>query len=130
MKKTFTMVELLVVVIIVAILATFALPQYLKAVEKAKAGKAKHNLSLISQAQKMYWDENDAYVAVASGAHDTTLGTYVELSDVDNDSDWNYVSTVPAAGQFNITATRATGPNSGETIIMDENGVITGSFTP
>lgn len=131
MRKGFTMVELIVVVIVVAILATLALPQYIKAVERAKAGKARQNLSFISQAQKMYWDENDTYIAVAAGNHNATLGSYVELTDADADSDWTYVSATPAAGQFTITATRAAGgPNAGETIIMDQDAVFTGTFTP
>ncbi|MBD3264828.1 MAG: prepilin-type N-terminal cleavage/methylation domain-containing protein [Candidatus Omnitrophica bacterium] len=131
MKKGFTLVELLIVVIVVAILATFAIPQYLKAVERAKEGKAKHNMSLIAQGQKMYRAENDTYTAVAAGNHDATLGSYIELADVDADSDWSYVSAAPASDQFTVTATRAAGgPNAGETIVLDQDGTWTDNFTP
>ena len=54
MKKGFTLVELLIVVIVVGILAAFAIPQYINAVEKAKVGSAKNSLGLIAQAEKMY----------------------------------------------------------------------------
>ncbi len=53
MRRGFTLIELIVVVIIVAILATFALPQYLKAAERARGAKAKHAVSLIAQAEEM-----------------------------------------------------------------------------
>jgi type IV pilus assembly protein PilE len=131
MRKGFTLVELLIVVIVVAILATFAIPQYLKAVERAKEGKAKHAMSLIASGQKMYRAENDAYTAVAAGGHDAALGSYVELADVDADSDWSYATASAAADTFTITATRAAGgPNAGETIALDQDGTWTDNFTP
>ena len=54
MKKSFTLIELLIVVLIVGILATVALPQYQKVVLSAKTAEGWTNLDAIRKAVMMY----------------------------------------------------------------------------
>jgi type IV pilus assembly protein PilE len=130
MRKGFTLIELIVVVIIIAILASFAVPQYITSIERAKKAKAENALGIIAQAEKMYRAENDTYVNFASGAADATLGSYVELDEVDNDTDWNYQVTGATTTAFLATATRSGGSNNGETVTVDQSGNWGGDFTP
>jgi len=53
----FTLTELLIVVIIIAVIATLSLPMLLKTIEKAKVGEAISNLNLIRTGQKIYFLE-------------------------------------------------------------------------
>ena len=58
MKKAFTMVELIIVVIIIGILASFAVPAYMNAQNKAKAKQLFADMELLMAAEKIYRTEN------------------------------------------------------------------------
>ncbi|MBQ7908523.1 MAG: prepilin-type N-terminal cleavage/methylation domain-containing protein [Elusimicrobiaceae bacterium] len=61
MKKGFTLIELLVVVLIIGILSSVALPQYSKAVNKAKAVEAWTTIKAVDDAQGVYFLSNGTY---------------------------------------------------------------------
>jgi len=136
MRKGFTLIELIVVVIVIGILATIAVPQYMRATERAKGGKARHALGVLASAEKMYRADRDTYMPATAGAlnSSTGLGAYVEMADIDTDStsstgDWA-IATTGAVSGFTATATRRRGPNSSETITLNHNGSWGGTFTP
>lgn len=58
MKKAFTLIELLVVVLIIGILSSIALPQYQKAVEKARTAELVQNTFALQRAVDLYILEN------------------------------------------------------------------------
>ncbi|MFA5388246.1 MAG: prepilin-type N-terminal cleavage/methylation domain-containing protein [Candidatus Omnitrophota bacterium] len=62
-KKGFTLLELLIVVIILGVLASIALPQYTATIEKARSGEAVINIGAIRVALDRYWYQNGALPA-------------------------------------------------------------------
>ena len=60
-SQAFTLIELLVVVLIIGILSAIALPQYEKAVEKARATEALNTLMTAVKACKVYYLANGEY---------------------------------------------------------------------
>lgn len=60
-NKGFTMMELLVTVLLIAILAGMAMPQYMKVVEKQKGTEAINILAAIGKAEERYFAVNETY---------------------------------------------------------------------
>ena len=60
-RKGFTLVELAVVIIIIGILAAFAVPRFLDSVERSKAGEAFNYLSAVRSAQERYQVRQGTY---------------------------------------------------------------------
>lgn len=65
MKKGFTLMELLVVVLIIGVLAAIALPQYQKAVARSRLAGLIALASSIAQAEQRYYMANGKYTSNA-----------------------------------------------------------------
>lgn len=61
MKKGFTLLELIVVIIIVGVLATLGVMQYTRVVERGRTAEAKSNLGMLRDLEVAYYQERGAY---------------------------------------------------------------------
>ncbi|MCX5716065.1 MAG: prepilin-type N-terminal cleavage/methylation domain-containing protein [Candidatus Omnitrophica bacterium] len=61
MKRSFTLIELLIVIVIIGILASLAIPQYTKFTDQAKGAEAVANLGALRRAVNVYYAEVGDY---------------------------------------------------------------------
>ena len=134
MRKGFTMIELIIVIIVIGILAGIALPQYVKMIERGKIAAAKSRLDMVRKAEAIYFAKNSKYVAVLTGGWNVTndfTDEVPELKNIESSSnDFTYAVVSPTAGNFIVTATRLAGTvNSNGTITLDQTGKIGGNLS-
>lgn len=123
-RSGFTLIEVLIVVIILGILASIAVPQYASSIEKAKTGEAKTNLGSILTGEKLYFLENETYIDLAD------IAAINSNLDVDISGKYfTYAVSGASTSAFLGTATRSGGPYSTQTITMDQTGSIGGNHS-
>lgn len=110
MKRGFTLIELLICVVIVALLATIALPSWRGVVIRAQRGDAMAALYALATAQERYRMVHGAYAAAAAPAPPVGLGFAA------SERGW-YVLRIEHADATRFTATarpRSGTPPSGD----------------
>lgn len=112
----FTLLELMIVVAVIGILASIAVPTYIKVVERARSKEGISNLMIIRAAERIYRLENGTYYA--SGLIDEIN------SNLNIDIDENlFTYTISAtATTFTATATRINeGPCANQNMFITES---------
>ncbi len=104
----FTLMEIMVTLIIVAILTAVAMPVYNKTIDEMHKKEAKAMLETIRSAELMYKIDNDEYIAATFGSDITSDISRSTLNvDVHNNIDWEYGVTGVSGTGVNARATAA-----------------------
>ena len=102
MKKGFTLVELLVVMIIVGILATIAFPSYREYVARARRSDGQAALLDLASRLERFYSERNTYQSATIG----TGGSTDVLSRTTSSENWYTLSITSAtANAYNLQAT-------------------------
>jgi general secretion pathway protein G len=128
-KEGFTLVELMIVIIILAILTGIAVPSYMVLRDRARIAAAQSELKNIATALEMYYaDNNETYPATTFAAMTTALETggpdgAAYMNNVPDTDGWgnDYVYTL-AAGVYTLQSYGPDGADEGDDDIEIING--------
>ena len=119
----FSLVELIIVCLLIAILLSIGIPAYMNSKHKADKQKGVFNLYAIYQAQKAYYFDQEPPQYASN--FDQLSPAYAELN-CDNDGTWMYALSGGGGGTYSITARHvlSSGALDGYSISMDQTGTI------
>jgi prepilin-type N-terminal cleavage/methylation domain-containing protein len=136
LRRGFTLIELVTVLIVVGILTTLALPMFVKTMETTRAQEAVVALRQIRAAERIYRMQENFYYPHHTDhpAPETVIATINHdlrtLLDTRTNRNWNYSVDANTSDTFTAAATRTSGRNSGETITIDQGGDMGGTWSP
>ena len=121
-KSGFTLLEIIIVIIIVGILASIALPKFFKTVEFSRGSEGLVNLGTIRQAMER------CYLFGRSFTPCTGFGN-LDVPDPGPNTHWTYSFGPIAAAAYTLTAGRTAldGGTTSEVIQIDQGGLKTGT---
>jgi prepilin-type N-terminal cleavage/methylation domain-containing protein len=137
MKKGFSILELMIVMVIVVIISTFAIPSYAKYNERSRGKSAEANLSIIYNMEKRYKLDNGVYYECATSpcpgfSCPVTAGCSLEIINAElglfiRDPYFTYKIEIEGASGYKATATRSsTGACADQTMTLtNASSVIT-----
>jgi type IV pilus assembly protein PilA len=98
-NRGFTLIELLIVVVIIGILASIAIPKFANTKEKAYVAKMKGDLRNLATAQESYSADNTTYyggaVPSATLTYNPSTGVTVTMLEATGGG-WSATATMPA----------------------------------
>ena len=129
-RNAFTLLELIVAVIVLMVIISFAIPQYRIAMEQNRVDLAGSRLLMVYTAQRMYFVDNQTFAPALTDLVNAKLIDSALAPGGGSDSKFTYSIKSASATAFVAEAARASTPSpqyfSG-TLSIDEKGALTGS---
>jgi prepilin-type N-terminal cleavage/methylation domain-containing protein len=128
-RAGFTLVELAVVIVIIGVLAAFAVPRFRASVERSKATEAFNYLSAIQAAQERYHAREGIYASTLTDLNvQLSAPKYFTVGDVQGDNfetAWSLTLTrtgnAAGYGEYTVTFTQDGFDTENSTVTQHEN---------
>ena len=132
-KKThspgFSLVELMIIVIVLGILISLAIPNYARSVERAKCSQAIQVLKSMRSAALSYFSDidNQTFAGITVQGLENQVGARffsgdaAANADTNQNKDWYYSITAGTATRVQLQATRRRGPHTAAIITLTDD---------
>lgn len=110
-EQGFTLIELMVVVLIIAILLAIAIPTFLSARNSANARGAQADLRTGLTAEQTYWTDNQAFDA-----------TTTDMQKVEPNINWSNTAPSSTSGANTVAIYLGTSTAAGDTVYLESYG--------
>lgn len=120
-KKGFTLLEILIVIVILAVVAGLAMPVFTSNIQKSKAQEAYASLSATRNAMTTYFGTNSTYATATF----TNIGYDPNTAVGGQTINFAYTLAGLAAGTFTVSASCTTCGSAGNIITVNQAGATT-----
>jgi len=121
-NKSFTLAEIIIVVVIIGIMASFAIPGYQRTIERAHLSDARNNLLAIHAAEQAYFLEQQGFWPADGNAYATNdINTILHLSIIENGVGYKCAQGILVGQTYVCEAQRST--SSGFTMRATEQPI-------
>lgn len=119
LKKGFSLIELMVVVVIISVLVALAYPSYMGSIRQSRRAEAQAALFGLAQALERYYTTEGTYTSAAVGSENTGVPTiFSSKTPVDGPDTYYHLKIHSASGSAYVIAAEPVGAQAGDGILI------------